>query len=457
LYNGSGVAITPAPVQSTPGRFDGLGVGFYQVRVQSGDCAASSAIVEITEPAAALTFIPTVTNVTCNGESNGRVVIAASGGTGQIVYSISPRSDQFFTTGVFDNLAAGNYQIVIQDQAGCFELYDAVITQPAILFGTLIPGSIIPEICAGDMDGAFSITVAGGTAPYSVALDNSSGPYTQGAAGQTDFDFTGLAGGTHVVYILDAAGCSSELEVVMPDAVTINPIATVTYDCVNNAAANRVEVTYDASNDPADLDFDLDGLGNWQTSNIFLNVAPGSHFVNVRHTNGCEQATVPFVVDQVDPLTLVIDDGDLNQIRATAAGGGGQYEYSFNGEDFTTESTYAYYKSGVYTVIVRDQNGCTATASREFTYIDICIPNYFTPNGDGTLDEWAPGCTNNYPDLTFSIFDRYGRVIAKYRQGQKWNGKYNGEELPSGDYWYTLKLNNNKDDREFVGHFTLYR
>jgi hypothetical protein len=42
---------------------------------------------------------------------------------------------------------------------------------------------------------------------------------------------------------------------------------------------------------------------------------------------------VPFVVDQVDPLTLVIDD-DLNQIRATAAGGGGQYEYSFNGEDF---------------------------------------------------------------------------------------------------------------------------
>jgi hypothetical protein len=30
----------------------------------------------------------------------------------------------------------------------------------------------------------------------------------------------------------------------MPDAVTINPIA-VTYDCVNNAAANRVEVSCD--------------------------------------------------------------------------------------------------------------------------------------------------------------------------------------------------------------------
>jgi hypothetical protein len=138
----------------------------------------------------------------------------------------------------------------------------------------------------------------------------------------------------------------------MPDAVTINPIATVTYDCVNNAAANRVEVSCDASNDPADLDFDLDGLATGKQATS-LNVAPGSHFnVDIQMVVNKRQ---PFVVDQVDPLTLVIDDGDLNQIRATAAGGGGQYEYSFNGEDFTTESTYAYYKSGVYTVIVRDQ------------------------------------------------------------------------------------------------------
>jgi gliding motility-associated-like protein len=44
-------------------------------------------------------------------------------------------------------------------------------------------------------------------------------------------------------------------------------------------------------------------------------------------------------------------------------------------------------------------------------------------------------------------FDRYGRVIAKYRQGQKWNGTME-RNSPSWDYWYTLKLNNNKDDRE---------
>jgi hypothetical protein len=40
---------------------------------------------------------------------------------------------------------------------------------------------------------------------------------------------------------------------------------------------------------------------------------------------------MPFTVDQVDPLVLVIADGDLNQIKA-ATGGSGVYEYSFNGE-----------------------------------------------------------------------------------------------------------------------------
>jgi hypothetical protein len=36
-------------------------------------------------------------------------------------------------------------------------------------------------------------------------------------AGQTDFDFTNLAGG-RTVYIKDASNCSAELEVIMPDA-----------------------------------------------------------------------------------------------------------------------------------------------------------------------------------------------------------------------------------------------
>jgi hypothetical protein len=30
-------------------------------------------------------------------------------------------------------------------------------------------------------------------------------------------------------------------------------------------------------------------------------------------------------------------------------------------------------------------------------------------------------------------------------------------ELPTGDYWYVVNLNDPKDNRDFVGHITLYR
>ncbi len=90
-------------------------------------------------------------------------------------------------------------------------------------------------------------------------------------------------------------------------------------------------------------------------------------------------------------------------------------------------------------------------------FIDLCIPNYFTPNGDGVLDTWGPGCASQYKDMAFSIFDRYGRKVASLGVGQKWDGKYQGKELPSGDYWYVIKLNEQRYDRDFVGHFTLYR
>lgn len=458
LLDGAGNAIVPAPVQSSPGRFDGLIAGFYQVKVESGDCEMISGIVEIKEPLTGLTSNPVVTDVTCNGENNGKIEINASGGTGQIQYAISPRLDQFFDSGVFDELVPGVYQVVIQDENGCFIVQDFEIKEPSLLSVSTVADSVFPEICAGDKDGAFSIEITGGTAPYSVSLGDINGTYTTGTASQTEFDFTGLSGGNHFVFIRDANGCTTDWLVALPESINMNPIAMVQYDCVNNTAANSVTITIDGSiTDPTFVDYALDGSGNFGPSSVFTNLAPGTHYVTARHSNGCEQQTINFEIKQVEPLTLVLNDGGLNEIVAVAAGGGGNYKYTLNGESYGNKSNFIIYKSGNYTVTVTDGNGCVASATRYFEYIDVCIPNNFTPNGDGINDVWAPGCTVNYKDLTFEVFDRYGRKVGNYRLGQYWDGRYNGTELPSGDYWYVLKLNDVKDAREFVGHFTLYR
>jgi len=445
-------------VQNSPGVFTGLPAGTYQVRVNSGDCLTTSAQIPITQPAVPLTVTFSVIDITCPGANNGRLLINASGGTGIIKYAISPRLDQFFESSTFENLSQGTYEAVVQDELGCYDTFIFTIVEPIPVALTIVPNSMIPEICEGDLNGEFSIDISGGDMPYSVVLDDINGTYITGLPAQTQFDFTGLNGGDHMVYVRDALGCVTEWNITFPESVKIDPVAVVEYGCTDNISSNMITVTIDASiTNPADVDYSLNG-GVYQASNIFINVAPGiNQFIDVRHTNGCIKRTNNFDIAAYVPLTLVIDDGGLNEIVAVASGGSGGNQYTLNGEDYGSTSTFLIYKSGDYTVTVTDSNGCFASATRYFEYVDVCIPNVFTPDGDGDQDEWGPGCTSNYKDLTVDIFDRYGRKIAVLRVGQKWDGRYHGKALPTGDYWYVVNLNDKKDKRNFVGHFTLYR
>jgi len=457
LQDGAGNDILPAPVQSSPGVFTDLPAGTYQVYVESGDCLTTSAQIIITEPAAPLIANYSVTDVTCSGSNDGMLEITASGGTGVIKYAISPQLNQFFDSPIFENLAPGTYQAIVQDELGCFEIIDFIINDPIPVTLSIVGGSILPEVCQGDLDGEFTIEISGGNLPYSVSLDDINGTYTTGGPTQTQFDFIGLAGGDHVVYVRDALGCESEWNITFPESVLIDPQVEVEFGCVNNTPSNTVIVTVDASiTDPSDLDYSLNG-GPYQVSNVFVDVPAGiGHYIDVRHTNGCIQRTEFFDIPDFDPLVLLLEESGLNQFTATTTGGSQPYLYTLNGEDYGSTNTFVIYETGTYTVTVTDANGCEATASIFMEHIDVCISNYFTPNGDGVQDDWGPGCTEQYPNLTFDIYDRYGRVIATLGVGQKWDGTYRGNELPSGDYWYVVKLNDANDNRDFVGHFTLY-
>ncbi|TRX32076.1 T9SS type B sorting domain-containing protein, partial [Flavobacterium sp. ZT3R18] len=454
LLNGAGLPLAFIPTQTTPGNFTQLPVGSYIVHVNCKDCQEYSVKVDINEPPAKLDFTSSKTDVKCAGNGDGSITVNGFDGTGIIKYAITPRSDKFLDSGVFNNLKPGTYMVIVQDENGCYvsPIPSFIITEPLQINAKVDPLSIKQEYCAGDKTGEFSISITGGIAPYSTSLDDPKGTYVLGQVG-----FKGLTGGNHTVYVKDANLCDFELVVVLDASVVLDPKANLSYDCVNNAPGNSVEVTIDASNKLADVVYSLDSSPTTQPSNVFVNLVPGDHFIMAHHKNGCVDATSVFNVKQVDPLTISIDLGGLNEIVATAKGGSGVYRYTVNGEDIGANNKYIYYKSGDYTVTVTDSNGCVAAVTKYFEFIDIIIPPIFTPTGDGTNDHWKPINTENYPDIQFVVYDRYGRIVGTFGAGQFWDGKYNGTELPMGDYWYVLKLRNTKDDREFVGHFTLYR
>lgn len=433
--------------------FSGLGAGTYFIRASSGpDCEDIKSLV-ITEPAPLQVDEDTYTNVSCAGEGNGTINVTVSGGTGTIYYAISPNLNQFSTKHAFTDLEPGTYTVIAQDENGCFIPFQYVITEPQPL--EITATTVQDEVCAGSADGAITIAIGGGTAPYETAFNSND----DAAYGPAQYTYTDLATGTYVIFTRDANGCESNVIVEVGAGANLNAQVTPVYGCDNNMPSAEILVAFEDPSVAADVLYALDSTdpADMQLDYDFGNIVPGHHFLTISHANGCMN-TVEFDVETTEPLTLTLENNEINLITAVASGGTGDYTYTFDSVSTGSESQHYIKKTDTHTVTVTDSNGCTATAQLYVEFIDIEIPNFFTPDFDNVNDFWKPLNTQQYPKILTRIFDRYGRVVYKMGPNvQGWDGLYNGKPLPTGDYWYVIKLNGEDDEREFVGHFTLYR
>ena len=451
LFSDAGLTNEVSPNQPT-GLFTDLLAGSYYLRVQSDDCEVTSALITITEPDPLLidTANTSITDVTCNGQEDGSITVNMIGGSGIYQYAISPNLDRFSDDNTFDELAPGDYIIIAQDSNGCFELVEATIVEPEVLE---ITTASTPEICVGEEDGTIDLTIIGGTAPYSTRL-----------ADEADFvqdrtSFTNLAAGDYIIYIEDAQGCEETIIVTIDTGVDLGAIVEPIYGCNGNFPSNYVNIVL---NDPSiedDVLFGLDTVDpmEMQLTPIFRELTPGTHFISISHANGCI-ATYDVEILAFEPLEITVVESNINQITATVTGGRENYTFYLDDRDMGSENVYYITETNTYDVTVVDENGCESTASIFIEFIDIEIPNFFTPNGDGENDMWMPLNIEIYPEIFISIYDRYGRTVYTFKDNEDgWNGFYQNAELPTGDYWYIIKLNGEADTREFVGNFTLYR
>lgn len=174
------------------------------------------------------------------------------------------------------------------------------------------------------------------------------------------------------------------------------------------------------------------------------------------HEGGCIQRVNDITIDAAVPLTLTVLPGTINEILVEANVGDGSYTYFF--EDIPgTSNSYFVNRDDVYIVRVEDGKGCETSIEVPMEFIDIEIPTFFTPDGDGYNDTWAIKNWEAFPNIYVKIYDRYGRTLKQWVGAGEWDGFYKQSDLPTGDYWYIIKLNGARDNREFVGHFTVYR
>ncbi|MEI7802533.1 MAG: gliding motility-associated C-terminal domain-containing protein, partial [Bacteroidota bacterium] len=299
------------------------------------------------------------------------------------------------------------------------------------------------SICIGD-----SVTLtAGGATTYlwnpSIGLSDTTGEIVNASPSDTI---------TYSVIGTTIYGCTSENFSLITVIDLNNPIsATGAVVCENGEATISAIPSVNGNT----ILWYTDSIGG---TSLFEGLSYTSFFDSLivfyastfNYLTGCEsQERLPVLVS-VYPLPQIeinLTDaayGNNGAINATVTNGHPAYTFDWSNDgtgDFDDSSFISGLTAGNYSLTVSDQQGCSndidvTIANGE----EILIPTGISPNGDGINDTWEIPGSYQYDDLVVSIFNLQGQLL--YNQNKNyipWNGKYNGELVPVGDYYFVIE------------------
>ncbi|TND08649.1 MAG: hypothetical protein FD123_2153 [Bacteroidetes bacterium] len=255
------------PVQTTATATN-LPTGTYQVLVTDASGCSTSIYGSIgSAPGLSLTF--TTTPAPCNG--TGSATVAVSGGTAPYTYMWNTSPAQLTPTAT--GLAPGVYAVTVTDASGCAMTSSVLIQNGNPMFLNM---SSTPAPCNGT--GSASVTVTGGSSPYSYVWNTT--PV------QTTASASGLQPGVYMVTVTDASGCTASDSVFVgssgfvfayayqvPTPCSVPPMATVI------ALGGTAPYTYAWNTIPV------------QTTDTAFGLTPGNYNVVITDANGCQTAS----------------------------------------------------------------------------------------------------------------------------------------------------------------------
>lgn len=194
---------------STAPSISGLAPGTYCVTMTNGDGCTDEQCFTVQAANCQLVITSILENVLCAGDLTGAIFLNVENATPPVTYQWSNGD----TTATVSNLGAGSYLVTVGDGAGCAEILQFTITEPAALQITI---DTIIDI--GVIEGSVQVTISGGVSPYIplwVYPDSSIVP-------QEDISQLTQAG-FYTLFVTDQNGCTLEVTVLVELDVAVNP------------------------------------------------------------------------------------------------------------------------------------------------------------------------------------------------------------------------------------------
>lgn len=396
---------TPAQTTQTA---TGLGLGTYRVTVTDANGCTSRAVVNIGNIGAPDLSISSITDVSCNGGSDGEATAVASSGSSPYNYVWSTTPQQTGTT--ISGVTAGTYTVTVTDANGCQAFEEADVDEPDEISGNI---SVVSASCGVD-DGSATVVASGGTAPYAYSWSTNP-PQT----GQT---ISNVFAGVYDVLITDANSCTATETAIVVSVVTPNAFIDTTIPSCGGPTAS-VTVGVDGGNGPHTFSWSTDPV---QTAPTAVNLYPGSYYVQITDANSCVQI-LNVKVDSILPPQISIDtlvqpacgqaDGT---ITVSTAFGQGPYNYEWS--NYETGASIQNLPEGNYQVVVVDDIGCSDTLDvlleqlppvTQITATVVCegFPTEFAFTTDADPSSWlwdfGDGTTST-DSLPTHVFDSGG-------------------------------------------------
>lgn len=443
-----------------------LTAGVYTITVQDANSCIKNLNVTISQPSLPLTLTGNISKVDCFGEASGSIDLTVTGGTSPFTYNWN---NGVWTTQDILNIVAGVYSVVVTDFNNCVSSTSFTITQPASALNAL--SSSTSTTCYDGTDGSVSVSVSGGTVPYSYLWNN----------GVTTANQNGLQAGDYSVQITDNNGCiiNSAVVISQPEAL----IADFSINAVNGCAPLSIDFANTSQGIASSCYWDF---GNGQSSTdcnatSYTFTTPGCYSISLTINNGANCSSTMAIDSAV--CVLPNPTAAFNFITApdifysgevsfnNLSSGGSTYIWSFGDNspnsifenpdhEYPQQIDTSYY----VTLIVTDSNGCVDTVVNIIT-IDpeffIYVPNAVTIDGNAFNEVFFPVFADpaRIKKYKLTIYNRWGENIwetTDYNQG--WDGRSKGQDVQDGVYtWkieYELFFEGN---RKLVGHVTLLR
>ncbi len=387
----------------------------------------------------AINFLPTCTS------NNGQITLTATGGTAPYSYSLNNGSSQ--TSPVFGNLAPGSYTYTITENGGCSGFGSFNIPPAAIITATLNQTASI--ICSGNANAVITASATGGQASYSYSIN--------GTNYQASNTFSNLGAGTYTIYAQDANGCigSNTLTITQPAAIGINAVPTM----ISCTGLNNGQIFVSASGGIAPLTYSINGT-TFVSSNTFNGLPAGTYTVTVKDANGCQQ-TFSTTITEPAPLTLTcvptVSNGSNGTITVTGAGGNLPYSFSLDGINYYSASLFSGLGISVYTVYIKDANGCITSMevninSNGIEELGFTLVNLYPNPNKGVFELEIDGMTGSKVDG--KLFNVAGQLVSsfelKVQDGKVKETIEMSKKLAAGTYYLGLYQGNKAIVKQFV-------